>query len=78
MARPGIEPRASDLRVRCPTDCATRPGQMHAELNDLKSHLNNKQIAHTFDFLHLHRRVPVKYFVVAHENVRLSIGMFGI
>ena len=26
MARPGIEPRASDLRVRCPTDCATRPG----------------------------------------------------
>ena len=26
MARPGIEPRTSDLRVRCPTDCATRPG----------------------------------------------------
>ena len=23
MARPGIEPRTSDLRVRCPTDCAT-------------------------------------------------------
>ena len=22
----GIEPRTSDLRVRCPTDCATRPG----------------------------------------------------
>ena len=21
MARPGIEPRTSDLRVRCPTDC---------------------------------------------------------
>ena len=26
MARPGIEPKTSDLRVRCPTDCATRPG----------------------------------------------------
>ena len=27
MARPGIEPRTSDLQVRCPTDCATRPGR---------------------------------------------------
>ena len=27
VARPGIEPRTSDLRVRCPTDCATRPGK---------------------------------------------------
>ena len=26
VARPGIEPRTSDLRVRCPTDCTTRPG----------------------------------------------------
>ena len=26
MARPGIEPRTSGLRVRCPTDYATRPG----------------------------------------------------
>ena len=25
VARPGIEPRTPDLRVRCPTDCATRP-----------------------------------------------------
>ena len=24
---PGIEPRTHDLRVRCPTDCATRPGK---------------------------------------------------
>ena len=24
VARPGIEPRTSDLWVRCPTDCATR------------------------------------------------------
>ena len=27
FARPGIEPRTPDLRVRCPTDCATRPGK---------------------------------------------------
>ena len=47
--------------------------QMHAELNDLRSHLNNKQILRNFDFLHLHRRVNVKHFVVAHENVRLNI-----
>ena len=26
VARPGIEPRTPDLRVRCPTDCSTRPG----------------------------------------------------
>ena len=25
VARPGIKPRTPDLRVRCPTDCATRP-----------------------------------------------------
>ena len=25
---PGIEPRTSDLRVNCPTDCATRPGHI--------------------------------------------------
>ena len=26
VARPGIEPRISDLRVKCPTNCATWPG----------------------------------------------------
>ena len=26
VARPGIEPMTPDLRVRCPTDCSTRPG----------------------------------------------------
>ena len=30
VARPGIEPRTPDLRVRCPTDCATRPGPVYA------------------------------------------------
>ena len=34
--------------------------QMHAEINDLRSHLNYKQIVRNFDFLNLHRRVPVK------------------
>ena len=28
VARPGIEPRTPDLRVGCPTDCATRPGSL--------------------------------------------------
>ena len=32
MARPGIEPRASYLRVRCPTGCATRPGKCIGKL----------------------------------------------
>ena len=27
-ARPGIEPRTPESRVRCPTDCATRPGEV--------------------------------------------------
>ena len=27
MARPGIEPRTSDLRVSCPTDCAMQSGK---------------------------------------------------
>ena len=51
---------------------------MYAKLNDLISHLNNKHKAHKFYFLHLHRRVPVKNSAVAHENVRLTIGMYGI
>ena len=33
MARPGFEPRTSDLRVRCPTDCATRPGIQHKKVH---------------------------------------------
>ena len=38
VARPGVEPRTPDLRVRCPTDCATRPGvntqaQIHQAIN---------------------------------------------
>ena len=28
MARPGVEPRTFDLRVRCPTDCATLSGYL--------------------------------------------------
>ena len=62
---------------------------MHAELNYLRSHLNNNKFAHNFDlnnnkfahnfeFLYLQRRLPVKNFVVAHENERLSIRIYGI
>ena len=39
VARPGIEPRTPDLRVRCPTDCATRPGSYL--LNPLKDFFRN-------------------------------------
>ena len=31
VTRPGIEPRIFGLRVRCPTDCAMRPGTGHSE-----------------------------------------------
>ena len=31
VARPGIKPRTSDLRVMCPTDCATRPGRANKD-----------------------------------------------
>ena len=34
VARPGIEPRTPDLRVRCPTDCATWPGSILRESNN--------------------------------------------
>ena len=36
MARPGIEPRTSDLRVRCPTDNATRTGFKHLKARSRK------------------------------------------
>ena len=54
MARPGIEPRTPVLRVRCPTDCVTRPGKdryktlfklhrqfAHPPMKKLKSLLQN-------------------------------------
>ena len=34
MARPGVEPGTSDLRVRCPTDSATRPGLPNDSADD--------------------------------------------
>ena len=34
VARPGIEPRTPDLQVRCPTDCATRPGKIYDKRDD--------------------------------------------
>ena len=41
MARPGIEPRTFDLRVRCPTDCATRPGFQERKLPVLVDNSNS-------------------------------------
>ena len=32
VARPGIKPRTPDLRVRCSTDCAVRPGTQCCKL----------------------------------------------
>ena len=33
LATPGIEPRTPDLRVGCPTDCATRPGSAMSKVS---------------------------------------------
>ena len=44
--------------------------QMHAELNCLRHIRIINKFAHNFDYLQLHRSLPVKSFVVAHENVR--------
>ena len=41
MARPGIEPRTSDLRVRCLTDCATRPGFLKCKAYVVNKHSNH-------------------------------------
>ena len=36
VARPGIEPRPPYLRVRCPTDCARRPGAQRETIRGWK------------------------------------------
>ena len=41
VARPGSEPRTPDLRVRCPTDCATLPGRLCHNDWYPNSHLTN-------------------------------------
>ena len=51
---------------------------MHAKLNDLRSHLNNKHIAHNLIFCICKEGFLSKKIAVAHENVRLSTGMYGI
>ena len=38
MARPGIEPETSDLRVRCSTDCGMRPGLKFGVSKNKKPH----------------------------------------
>ena len=42
MVRPWIEPRTSDLRVWCPTDCSTRPGDISE--NEVKDIINSLDI----------------------------------
>ena len=42
VARPGFEPRTPDLRVRCPTDCATRPGGPFSSLLFIGHHAGSK------------------------------------
>ena len=49
VARPGIEPRTPDLRVRCPTDCATRPGHENTTNNQDTTHLTFAHITLTRD-----------------------------
>ena len=44
MARQGIEPRTSDLRVRCPTDCATRPSVCDRNRSDMMSTSNTSEL----------------------------------
>ena len=39
VARPGIKPRTSDLRVRCPTNCATRPGTINGVMWSVKQYV---------------------------------------
>ena len=48
VARPGIEPRTSDLRVRCPTDCATRPGALHTVEHVVQSKSEKKKQKKTY------------------------------
>ena len=42
MSRPGIELRTSDLRVKCPTDCATRPGELKKAQGEVNREVVNK------------------------------------
>ena len=50
MARPGIEPRTSDLRVSYPTDCATGPGVFQGNYVEraLSASEHNRKCAGTF------------------------------
>ena len=67
MARPGIEPRTSDLRVRCPTDCATRPGYYDGMAN----YQNISKIVQVVRF-------PVVPFVGLHQTISAGVVFFHI
>ena len=51
MARPGIEPRTSDLRVRCPSDCAMWPGSLLL-LSRANFLWTENQILETYVYVH--------------------------
>ena len=45
VARPGIEPRIPDLRVRCPTDRATRPGFLYIYKSEILYYMLDRHIS---------------------------------
>ena len=69
MARPGIEPRTSDLRVRCPTDCATGPGLKRRSLHFCAS-LYDKDTKATIKILKIG---TLKIITI----ILLKMGQFG-
>ena len=62
MARPGIEPRTSglNLRVRCPTDCATRPGHIFQDFSNIKQDINTSVCLANYNTLNINYNIISK------------------
>ena len=76
MARPGIEPRTSDLRVRRPTDCATRPGnRIGTEAYCLygSSPSCNKFVHFMVAFLSLQYKIILRRFIVIKQYLEKRV-----
>ena len=86
VARQGIKPRTPDLQVRCPTDCATRPGlcmyrtvffSKDIQLKKKQSHIKKGLwgVDHTFEKSY----VPIS-FVKIHiqNNVANCVGFIPV
>ena len=72
MAKPDIESRTSDLRVRCPTDCATRPGaQATAARTKLKPVWRDNNIS-LGPKVRLMRSLVISIFLYACESWTLT------